>query len=65
MQRMSGIATATAAMVAAAAGTSAKILDTRKTVPGLRLLDKWAVLLGEVWCAYDRAGEVILQTLGY
>jgi hypothetical protein len=34
-------------------------------VPGLRLLDKWAVLLGEVWCAYDRAGEVILQTLGY
>eukprot|EP00882_Tetradesmus_deserticola_P026753 GHRQ01029543.1.p1 GENE.GHRQ01029543.1~~GHRQ01029543.1.p1 ORF type:complete len:254 (+),score=112.15 GHRQ01029543.1:635-1396(+) len=46
MQRMSGIATATAAMVAAAAGHAAKILDTRKTAPGLRLLDKWAVALG-------------------
>eukprot|EP00878_Enallax_costatus_P009576 GHUV01010006.1.p1 GENE.GHUV01010006.1~~GHUV01010006.1.p1 ORF type:complete len:318 (+),score=94.69 GHUV01010006.1:333-1286(+) len=46
MQRMSGIATATAAMVAAAAGHKAKILDTRKTAPGLRLLDKWAVALG-------------------
>lgn len=30
----------------AAAGTSTKILETRKTVPGLRLLDKWAVLIG-------------------
>ncbi|WIA22958.1 hypothetical protein OEZ86_009885 [Tetradesmus obliquus] len=46
MQRMSGIATATAAMVAAAAGHKAQILDTRKTAPGLRLLDKWAVALG-------------------
>lgn len=46
MQRMSGIATATAAMVAAAAGHKAKIQDTRKTAPGLRLLDKWAVALG-------------------
>eukprot|EP00775_Hariotina_reticulata_P011514 gene11514-11657_t len=46
MQRMSGIATATAAMVAAAAGHQARILDTRKTAPGLRLLDKWAVALG-------------------
>lgn len=44
MQRMSGIATATAAMVAAAA--PARILETRKTVPGLRVLDKWAVLIG-------------------
>lgn len=42
---MSGIATATAAMVEAAAGR-AKILETRKTAPGLRLLDKWAVLIG-------------------
>jgi nicotinate-nucleotide pyrophosphorylase (carboxylating) len=47
VQRMSGIATATAALVAAAAGTRARILDTRKTVPGLRLLDKWAVAIGE------------------
>ncbi|KAF8066371.1 hypothetical protein HT031_002695 [Scenedesmus sp. PABB004] len=46
MQRMSGVATATAAMVAAAAGHKARILDTRKTAPGLRLLDKWAVALG-------------------
>jgi len=46
LQRMSGIATATAAYVAAVAGTNAKILDTRKTVPGLRLLDKAAVKLG-------------------
>uniref|UniRef100_A0A7S0WZN1 Nicotinate-nucleotide pyrophosphorylase [carboxylating] n=1 Tax=Chlamydomonas leiostraca TaxID=1034604 RepID=A0A7S0WZN1_9CHLO len=48
MQRMSGIATATRAMVAAATagGHSPKILETRKTAPGLRLLDKWAVLIG-------------------
>ena len=44
MQRMSGIATLTAAMAAAAA--PARILETRKTAPGLRLLDKWAVLIG-------------------
>lgn len=46
MQRMSGIATATRRMVDAAKPHGAKILDTRKTVPGLRLLDKWAVALG-------------------
>jgi nicotinate-nucleotide pyrophosphorylase (carboxylating) len=46
LQRMSGIATATRRYVDAVAGTNAKILDTRKTVPGLRLLDKWAVALG-------------------
>ncbi len=46
MQRMSGIATATHRMVAAAKPHAARILDTRKTAPGLRLLDKWAVLLG-------------------
>jgi nicotinate-nucleotide pyrophosphorylase (carboxylating) len=46
LQRMSGIATLTDRYVAAVAGTRAKILDTRKTAPGLRLLDKWAVLLG-------------------
>ncbi|MEZ4727829.1 MAG: carboxylating nicotinate-nucleotide diphosphorylase [Caldilineaceae bacterium] len=45
-QRMSGIATLTARYVAAVQGTKAKILDTRKTAPGLRLLDKWAVALG-------------------
>jgi len=46
MQRMSGIATATRFYVDAVAGTKATILDTRKTAPGLRLLDKWAVRCG-------------------
>lgn len=46
LQRLSGIATATSACVAAVAGTGAKILDTRKTAPGLRLLDKYAVRAG-------------------
>jgi nicotinate-nucleotide pyrophosphorylase (carboxylating) len=45
-QRASGIATAAAAFVERVAGTSARILDTRKTVPGLRALDKWAVAVG-------------------
>lgn len=46
MQRMSGIATTTRRFVDAVAGTKAIILDTRKTAPGLRVLDKWAVRLG-------------------
>ncbi len=46
LQRMSGIATATRRYVDAVAGARAVILDTRKTVPGLRALDKWAVRLG-------------------
>lgn len=46
LQRMSGIASLTRRYVDAVAGTRARILDTRKTVPGLRLLDKWAVTLG-------------------
>jgi nicotinate-nucleotide pyrophosphorylase (carboxylating) len=46
MQRMSGISTTTRAYVNAVAGTKAKVLDTRKTVPGLRLLDKYAVRCG-------------------
>ena len=45
-QRMSGIATKTAKMVRAVEGRSTKILDTRKTVPGLRILDKYAVRTG-------------------
>jgi len=44
--RMSGIATLTRQFVDAVAGTNAKILDTRKTAPGLRTLDKLAVKLG-------------------
>jgi nicotinate-nucleotide pyrophosphorylase (carboxylating) len=46
IQRMSGIATTTRRMVDAVSAYDTKILDTRKTAPGLRLLDKWAVLLG-------------------
>ncbi len=46
MQRMSGIATLTNQYVKAIEGTGAKVLDTRKTVPGLRTLDKYAVLCG-------------------
>ncbi|RME85405.1 MAG: carboxylating nicotinate-nucleotide diphosphorylase [Caldilineae bacterium] len=46
LQRMSGIATQTRAYVQAVAGTGAVILDTRKTAPGLRRLDKMAVRLG-------------------
>lgn len=45
-QRMCGIATQSAKYVAAVAPTRAVILDTRKTVPGLRILDKMAVRLG-------------------
>lgn len=46
LQRMSGIATTTRHYVEAAAPYGARILDTRKTAPGLRALDKWAVRLG-------------------
>jgi nicotinate-nucleotide pyrophosphorylase (carboxylating) len=46
MQRMSGVATLTRQYVDAIAGTHAKILDTRKTLPGMRLLDKYAVQCG-------------------
>jgi len=46
MQRASGIATATRQYVDAVSGTKAKIYDTRKTTPGLRLLDKYAVAAG-------------------
>ena len=45
-QRLSGIATMTRAFVDAAAGTGARITDTRKTTPGLRLLERWAVRCG-------------------
>ncbi|MCX5840814.1 MAG: carboxylating nicotinate-nucleotide diphosphorylase [Deltaproteobacteria bacterium] len=45
-QRMCGIATTTRQYVEAVGGLHAKILDTRKTVPGLRILDKYAVRVG-------------------
>jgi nicotinate-nucleotide pyrophosphorylase (carboxylating) len=46
LQRLSGVATLTARYVEAVRGTRAKVLDTRKTTPGLRLLEKAAVAAG-------------------
>ncbi len=46
MQRMSGIATLTHRFVQAIEGTGCRILDTRKTTPGLRAIEKWAVRIG-------------------
>ena len=46
MQRMSAIATKTKQFVTLLQGTNAKILDTRKTTPGIRAIEKWAVKIG-------------------
>ena len=46
MQRMSAIATKTASYVKLLEGTETKILDTRKTTPGIRAIEKWAVKIG-------------------
>jgi nicotinate-nucleotide pyrophosphorylase (carboxylating) len=46
LQHLSGVATLTRRFVAAVAGTQCKIIDTRKTLPGFRLLDKYAVTQG-------------------
>ncbi|MGI4022606.1 MAG: carboxylating nicotinate-nucleotide diphosphorylase [Janthinobacterium lividum] len=46
MQRMSGIATKTNEIVQLIAGSGVKLLDTRKTTPGMRYLEKWAVRIG-------------------
>ena len=46
MQRMSGIATVTNTLVKQIEGTNAKLLDTRKTTPGLRTFEKYAVTVG-------------------
>lgn len=57
MMRMSGIATMTHKLSALCKGTKAKVTDTRKTTPGLRLLEKWSVSLGggvnHRWGLYD------------
>lgn len=57
MQRMSGIATMAHRLTQLCEGTKAKVLDTRKTTPGLRLLEKWAVSIGGAtnhrWGLYD------------
>lgn len=49
MGRMSGVATATKRLVDAVAGTACRIYDTRKTMPGWRWLDKYAVRVGGGW----------------
>jgi nicotinate-nucleotide pyrophosphorylase (carboxylating) len=46
LQRLSGVATLTRRYVEAVSGTSAHVVDTRKTMPGLRMLDKYAVGIG-------------------
>ncbi len=46
MQRMSGIATHTAELMAICKGTKTKVIDTRKTTPGFRFFEKWAVVIG-------------------
>ena len=46
MQRMSGVATQTRTIVDLIDGTNAKLLDTRKTTPGIRYMEKWAVRIG-------------------
>jgi len=46
VMRLSGIASATAKYVNAIAGTSANLVDTRKTIPGMRLLEKYATFIG-------------------
>ncbi len=46
MQRMSGIATTTNRLVKLIEGTNCKLLDTRKTTPGLRIIEKWSVKIG-------------------
>ena len=57
MQRMSGIATKSHELMQLCKGTKAKVLDTRKTTPGMRLLEKWAVHMGGAtnyrWGLYD------------
>ncbi len=57
MQRMSGIATQAHELTELCKGTKAKVLDTRKTTPGMRMLEKWAVHIGGAtnhrWGLYD------------
>lgn len=62
LQRMCGIATLTRRYVDAVKGTGVKLLDTRKTVPGLRLLDKYAVTCGGgVNHRIDLSGAILIK----
>lgn len=58
MQRMSGVATQAHQLTELCKGTKARVLDTRKTTPGMRMLEKWAVRIGGAtnhrWGLYDK-----------
>lgn len=60
LQRLSGVATLTRRFVRAIEGTGAAVLDTRKTTPGLRALEKYAVLVGGGKSHRKDLGEAIL-----
>ena len=60
LQRLSGVATLTRRFVRAVEGTDAEILDTRKTTPGLRALEKYAVRMGGGKNHRKDLGEAVL-----
>ena len=60
VQRLSGTATLASRFVAAVAGTGARIVDTRKTTPGLRLLEKYAVRCGGAGNHRFHLGDMVL-----
>lgn len=60
LQRMCGIATATDAFVRAAAGHDARIADTRKTTPGLRVLERYAVRCGGGYNHRDNLSDAVM-----
>lgn len=60
LQRLSGIASLTAKFCEAVQGTRVRILDTRKTTPGLRALEKWAVTLGGGYNHRHSLGDGVL-----
>jgi len=60
LQRMSGIATATRRFADALEGTSCRVLDTRKTAPGLRVFDRMAVADGGGWNHRDGLWDMVL-----
>ena len=60
LQRLSGIATLTGKFCEAVQGTRVRILDTRKTTPGLRALEKWAVTLGGGYNHRHSLGDGVL-----
>ncbi len=60
LQRLSGIATLSARFARAAAGTGVRVVDTRKTTPGLRALEKYAVRCGGCFNHRSSLGEHVL-----